>query len=266
MMRHRSRLLFWPLLAAVLVSGCTKPSNPFRDRPVSTIYNEAMDELRDAEFDRAALLFDEVERQHPYSVWATRAMLMNAYAHYRSYDYEDAIIATERFIRLYPGNSHVAYAYYLRALCHYEQMDTLDRDQTTTRLARDTLQEVITRFPESEYASDAQLKLDLVLDQLAGHEMMVGRYYQDQGHHLAALKRFQNVLADYQTTAYTPEALYRTVEIYATLGLVEEAQRSAAVLGHNYPGSDWYGQAFWIIEAAQEPPERPVRSFVDRLF
>lgn len=244
-------------LGAALVLGACAGSekDEYVERPVAELYNKAVDEMEEGNYIAAAKAFDEVERQHPYSTWATKAQLMSAYSYYESERYDDAIIALDRFIQLHPGNADVAYAYYLKALSYYEQISDVGRDQKMTNLAMAALQDVVTRFPESSYARDARLKIDLTLDHLAGKEMEVGRWYQRQKHHLAAINRFRMVVDKYQQTTHTPEALYRLAETYTLLGLREEAEKAAAVLGHNYPGSDWYENAYALVAKGATDPE-----------
>jgi outer membrane protein assembly factor BamD len=217
------------------------------ERPAETIYTEAADALDGEDYEEAAQLFDEVERQHPYSRWATRAQLMSAYAYYQDLEYDEAIIALDRFIRLHPGSDDIAYAYYLRALCYYERISDVERDQEMTELAMGALSEVVRRFPDTAYARDARLKFDLTQDQLAGREMTIGRYYLRREHYQAAINRFRTVVDQYQTTTHVPEALHRLAEAYMALGLMEEAQAAAAVLGHNYPGSEWYVDSYALL-------------------
>ena len=232
-------------LALVLLAACSdKEEKPYVERPAETIYNEAMDSLLARDYFQAAPLFEEVERQHPYSSWATKAQLMAAYSYYQQNKYDDAVIALERFIDLHPASPDVAYAYYLKALSYYEQIVDVGRDQRTTRQALDAFDEVVRRFPDSKYARDARLKIDLANDHLAGKEMEIGRYYLTRGHYLAAINRFRKVVDEYQTTTHVPEALHRLTEAYYTLGLTEEAKKAAAVLGHNFPGSEWYQDSY----------------------
>lgn len=237
--------------AALAACSSTDEPEPYVERPVDELYNEAMDDLEGGRYRSAAAAFDEVDRQHPYSSWATRAQLMSAYAHYEAEQYDDAIIALDRFIQLHPGSPEVPYAYYLKALSYYEQISTVSRDQKMTRLAHDALRDVVNRFPDSQYARDAKLKLDLTVDHMAGKEMDVGRYYLSQKQYLAALNRFQEVIARFQTTSHVPEALYRMVEVYTLLGMQDEAMKTAAVLGHNYPGSEWYEDAYSVAQGGQ---------------
>jgi outer membrane protein assembly factor BamD len=242
--------------AAVLLVACSKKPDVYVERPVEQLYNEAQDQLNQREFQLAAKAFDEVERQHPYSVWATKAQLMAAYSHYQRNGYDDAIIALDRFIQLHPSNVDVPYAYYLKALCYYEQISDVGRDQKMTELALKSLQDLMTRFPNSRYARDASLKLDLTRDHLAGKEMEIGRYYLNQGHHLAAINRFKYVIDTFQTTTHVPEALHRLSESYQALGLVDEARKTAAILGHNFPGSEWYMDSYELVESTPTAVEK----------
>ena len=234
-------------LGLLVLAACKSPEPDIPDTPVDVLYNNALDTLNAGDSRKAAKLFDEVERQHPYSTWATQSQLMSAYAYYLVDSYDDAIPALERFIDLHPGNRGAAYAYYLRALCYYEQIADVSRDQGNTEEAQRALSDVIARFPNTPYARDATLKLDLVRDHLAGKEMAVGRYYQERGQYLAAINRFKRVVDQYQTTTHVPEALERLTESYVALGIFPEAERTASVLGYNYPGSPWYQDAYNLL-------------------
>lgn len=235
------------LLAVTLAACSSSDEEVYVERSVGELYNNAVDQLNAGDHEAAASLFDEVERQHPYSVWASKAQLMAGYAHYSANRYGQAINTLDRFIQLHPGNRDVAYAHYLKALSYYEQISDIKRDQRNTRRAREALQEVVRRFPDSEYARDARLKLDLTVDHLAGKEMEVGRYYMRNGEYLAAINRFRIVVEEYDTTSHTPEALHRLVESYLTLGIEEEAKRAASVLGYNYPDSAWYRDSYALM-------------------
>jgi outer membrane protein assembly factor BamD len=215
--------------------------------------------LRANRYQRAVDLYDAVEREHPYSTWATNAKLMAAYTEYHRNRYTEAIGALDRFIQLHPAHRDVAYAYYLRALSQYEQINDSQRDQQQTITAMNALQEVVNRFPDTAYARDARLKIDLARDHLAGREMHVGRWYQRQGLSTAAIGRFRRVVDEYQTTNHVPEALHRLTEIYISLGLTDEARRTASVLGYNYPGSPWYQDSYaLLVEGAPvAPQDRP---------
>ncbi len=252
-----------PLLAATItlalvpLSGCangglggggTRADTRYVALDVNTLYNAARDRLERGRYVEAAALFEEVERQHPYSVWARRAQLMAAFAHYAANDHTKSTEAARRFLSVHPGNRDAPYALYLIALNHYEQINDVTRDQATTRLALDALGELVRRYPDSRYAADARVKIDLVNDHLAGKEMEVGRFYQRRQRWLASVMRFRRVIDEYQTTAHTPEALMRLTESYLALGVPEEARRAAAVLGANYPNTEWYTQAYQLIQ------------------
>jgi len=252
--RHVARQRFLP--AVVLFSigfglaacgGGDDEQLEYVERPVEVIYNLAVDKMVDRNFREAALYFDEVERQHPYSVWARRAMLMSAYSYYQNNKYDEAINAAERFIALHPGNRDAPYAYYLIAISYYERISDVGRDQKTTYLAMQALEEVERRYPTSSYARDARLKIDMTRDHLAGKEMDVGRYYLKNGYLVPAINRFRTVVEDFQTTSHVPEALHRLTEAYLAMGVNAEAQSAAAVLGYNYPGSDWYEDSYALL-------------------
>jgi outer membrane protein assembly factor BamD len=249
---RRGALLAAGLLPLIFVAGCAKNNNradtQYVARDVSTLYNAAKQRLDTGRFDQAAVLFDEVERQHPYSPWARRAQLMSAFAYYADRDYTKSIQSAQRFLSIHPGNRDAPYAYYLIALCYYEQISDVTRDQKITLQAQDSLSELVRRFPDSRYAADARLKLDLVADHLAGKEMEVGRFYQRRREWIAATLRFRKVIETYQSTSHTAEALERLVECYLSLGIIEEAKRAAAVLGRNYPDSVWYERAFRLMK------------------
>jgi outer membrane protein assembly factor BamD len=251
------RRLTLPLaaLALALLAGCAADEKPYVERPVDVLYNGAVNALEAGAYLDAAKSFDEVERQHPYSVWATKAQLMAGYANYMANKYDDAVIALDRYIQLHPGNHDIAYAYYLKAISYYEQIVDVSRDQGVTEKALQALRDVVRRFPDSRYARDAQLKIDLTRDHLAGKEMTIGRWYLARGDYLAAINRFKRVVADYQTTSQIPEALHRLVEAYTAIGLTDEAKRVAAVLGHNYPGSEWYVDSYQLATGKQFRPE-----------
>lgn len=232
-----------------LLAACAgDDEEPYVELPVDVLYNSAQTMLAEGDNVSAAKQFDEVERQHPYSKWAIKAQLMSAFAYYQANKYDDSVIALDRFIQLHPSNKDIPYAYYLKALCYYEQISTTDRDQRMTEDALKTLNELVTRFPDSKYARDAKIKIDLTYDSLAGKEMEIGRYYQRQGHYLAGINRFKVVIDRYQTTTHVPEALLRLTESFLAIGLVDEARKSAAVLGHNFPGSEWYVDAYQLVE------------------
>lgn len=239
------------LIVTAGLSGCaSKKLAQVKDQnvPVDAMYNAAARDMDAGEYAKAAKAFDDVDRQYPYSQWATRAQLMTGYAYYKNLKYDDAILALDRFIELHPGDDTVAYAYYLRALCYYEQISDVRRDQKMTQLALDNLQQVVSRFPGTKYARDASLKIDLTQDHLAGKEMEIGRYYLVRSQYTAALHRFKRVVEQYQTTTQVPEALERMVECYLSLGMHDEAKRTAAILGYNYPNSSWYKDAYRLVK------------------
>ena len=240
------------LASALALSGCgtfkkKKPTLAYEERPVELLYNAGATRMDRHQWNEAVEYFKEVERQHPYSEWARRSILMTAYAHYQANDYAEAIADADQFISLYPGNPSTPYAYYLKSICYFEQIVDVGRDQASTSEAGEALREVAKRYPYSEYAADARLKIDMVNDQLAGKEMNVGRFYLRSGNPMGAIGRFRTVIDKYQTTSHTPEALYRLVEAYLTVGLIGEAQRNAAVLGYNYPGDPWYQSAYSLM-------------------
>jgi outer membrane protein assembly factor BamD len=246
-------LLLATLTVAVPLAGCAgrgklKSDTAYVARDVNTLYNAAKDRLDKGEFKLAAALFDEVERQHPYSLWARRAQLMSSFCYYLAKDYTESTNSAQRFISIHPGNKDAPYAYYLVGLNSYEQIVDVTRDQKITQNALDALGEVVRRYPNTRYAADARLKMDLVRDHLAGKEMEIGRFYQRRGQWLAAVVRFRKVVDDYDTTSHTPESLMRLTESYLSLGMQDEAKKSAAVLGHNYPGSKWYERAFALMQ------------------
>lgn len=251
-MMHRTALIAALAGVTLFTSACSGRGGGPEDtayvaRDVETLYAEAKGRLDRGQATIAAALFDEVERQHPYSPWARRAQLMSAFSYYVAQDYNKAITSAQRFLQIHPGNKDAPYAYYLIGLSYYEQISDVHRDQKITEQARTALREVERRFPQSEYASDARLKLDLVNDHLAGKEMEIGRHYQRSGQWLAAQIRFQNVVKQFQTTSHAPEALYRLTEASLALGVREEAVKYAAVLGANYPGSEWYDKAYKLV-------------------
>ena len=249
-----SRPFALALIAAcsLTIAGCarnrTKGELPYVARDVGTLYSAGKDHLDRGDYKLAGALFDEVERQHPYSIWARRAELMSAFSYYLDHDYTKSIASAQRFISVHPGNRDAVYAYYLIALDYYQQIADVTRDQKITQQALDSLNELIRRYPDSRYAQDARLKVDLVQDHLAGKEMEIGRFYERSSNWLAASIRFREVTRKFQTTSHTPEALYRLTECYLALGIPEEAKKSAAVLGANYPGSKWYDRAYKLMQ------------------
>jgi outer membrane protein assembly factor BamD len=253
--------------AAALSSGdaiAPEMANIDDAEPIAKLYNAGLDNLKSRNYRSASNNFAEVERQHPYSIWATRAILMQAYAQYMRNAYDDAVNAAQRFLALHPGHKDAPYAYYLIALSYYEQINDVKRDQTSTAKALQALDEISRRFPGTPYARDAEAKAVLARDHLAGKEMEVGRYYQGQSAHLAAINRFKTVITDYQTTTHAPEALYRLTETYLALGVQSEAQTAAAVLGYNYPSSQWYKDAFALLRGQGLEPHETEGSWISQ--
>ncbi len=263
-MRVLHVLSLFTILGAVVACSSTEDPDNVPEAPVETLYNRAAAALDAKNYQEATKYFEEVERQHPYSDWATQAQLMAAYSSYQGQNYDEAIIALDRFIELHPGNKDVDYAYYLKSLCYYEQISDVRRDQDMTAQAVEALAALKSRFPDSRYARDANLKIDLTNDHLAGKEMEIGRYYLNRGETNAAINRFRTVIQKYQTTSHTAEALHRLVEGYLTLGLTEEATKVAAVLGYNYPGSEWYKRSFELLDPAQRQRIIDDRGMIDR--
>ncbi len=244
-------------LATAACSSGDDAADPLisRDRPVEQIYNEAADAQQAGNNARAGALYQEVERQHPYSSWAPSAKLMAAYNEYMRGRYTEAIGMLDRFINLHPAHRDIPYAYYLRAMSYYEQIADVERDQRLTQQAMGSLQDLINRFPDSPYARDARLKTDLARDHLAGKEIMIGRYYHHRNLYAAAVNRFRRVVDEFDTTNHVPEALHRLVEVYLALGLPQEARKAAAVLGHNYPCSPWYQDSYALLTPGAPPAD-----------
>jgi outer membrane protein assembly factor BamD len=236
------------------------------ERPVDQIYADAWKKIRSDDWVNAAKQFDEVERQHPYSIWARRAMLMSAYCYYKANHYTEAISTADQYIALHPGSKEVAYAFYLKAVSLYEQIVDVGRDQSNTEDALTALQDVVQRFPDTEYARDATLKIDLTLDHLAGKEMAIGRYYLVRQDYIGAINRFKVVVEQYQKTSQIAEALERLTEAYYAIGLYNEAKTAAAVLGANYPGSPWYQDAYKLLVEHGMKPEMDDRSWLSKTF
>ena len=235
------------LLTVLLLTGCAADKAP-SDLPVENLYNNAFDDLQKTKYKKAAEEFEQVEIEHPYSQWAVKAKLMGAYAYYKNEDYDDAVLALDRFIKYHPGNKDVAYAYYLKGMCYYDQISSADRDQADTEKAEEAFNRLIMLFPDSEYAADARKKVNLTEDYKAGQEMIIGRYYLNNGNYLSALNRFNVVLENYQTTVQIEEALYRQVEIYGILGLNKYAAGYYKILHNNYPDGVWTAKAAKVME------------------
>lgn len=273
-MRKIHLVLLASTAAALVLTSCQNSNRrqelAYVERPVEQLYARATDELDKRDFDQAILLFNEVERQHPYSEWARRSSLMSAFAAYESRKYDEAIGTSQRYLSLNPAGQGASYAYYLIAVSHFDQIMDVGRDQKTTELARDALLDVVRRYPESDYARDATVKLDMVQDQLAGKEMEIGRWYLRRNQHLSAINRFRTVVKDYDTTNHAPEALHRLVEVYLSMGLKQDAVASGAVLGYNYPDSVWYRDTYRLLSGEGLDPEAASesqkRSWLQRLI
>ncbi len=275
----QTRVLCAPLLclALPLLSACGGSSDSAAAKnapapPVEILYNNGLDALNTRRFTSASDQFRSLEQNYPFSSWAVNAQVMQAYSLYLQNKYADALGTLDRFIQLHPAHRDIAYIYYLRALCFYEQIADIQRDQKGTEQAMTALQEVVTRFPNSPYANDARLKIDLCRDHLAGKEMEIGRYYQKQHLYQSAIGRFQRVVDEYQTTAHVPEALARLVEVYLALGLREQARKTASVLGYNDPGSEWYQDSYDKLAAAGDVggglpmPAKPSGGMISRAW
>lgn len=238
-------------LSLTLLAGCggfdPRAEGALEQYTAEQIYQRGELELEKNDANDAAFYFGEIERLYPYSEWAKRALIMQAYAHHKDRAFEDSRAAAQRFLDFYPADSDAAYAQYLLALSYYDQIDDIGRDQGITFQALQALRVVIEQYPDSEYASSAILKFDLAFDHLAAKEMEIGRYYLKRGHYTAAINRFRVVVEDFQTTSHTPEALHRLVEGYLSLGLVEEAQTAGAILGHNYQSTEWYADSYKLL-------------------
>jgi outer membrane protein assembly factor BamD len=251
----RSAALLLACACTVSIAGCAtnrgKGDTAYVARDVSSLYGAAQRLMNGGDYERAAKLFDEVERQHPYSSWARHAQVMSAFNYYLAQKYTDAVSSAQRFLTIHPGSDEAAYAQYILAMSYYQQIAEVTRDQTVTQQASDAFGELIRRYPDTRYAADARLKLDLINDHLGGKDMEIGRYYQRSGQWLAATYRFRNVVDNYQTSSHAPEALERLVECYLALGIPDEAWKASAVLGKNYANTYWYRQSLRLLAAEQ---------------
>ena len=262
------------MLAALclsVLSACSIFSQDEDERPLESfsaeeLYRQGEFTMEAGEEGEAAALFGEVERLYPYSEWARRALVMQAYAYHQDRDYESARGAAQRFLNIYPADEDAAWAQYLLALSYYDQIDDVGRDQGLTFQALQSLREVIETYPDSDYARSAILKFDLAFDHLAAKEMEVGRYYLKRGHFVAAINRFRVVVENFQTTSQTPEALHRLVESYLSLGLTDEAQTAGAILGHNFQSTDWYESSFALLTGRGLQPEAKGDSWIRQVY
>lgn len=236
----------------LILNGCSKKEKPYEDQSVAELYNGAMNKLQQGEFSESAKLFDEVTRQHPYSKWAQKAQVMEAYAQYRGQKYDNVIASLEAYIGLHPANEDVPYALYMIGLSHYEQISPSTRDQQDTVDAIHAFNDLISRFPNTPYAKDARERVIFLTDVLAGKSMEIGRFYQSKEAFPSAIVRFQEVVQRFQKTRHVEEALHRIVECYLAMGMRDSAVNAAAVLGHNYPGGKWYAASYDLLQGDQE--------------
>src|SRR5262245_5772978 len=272
-LRVLARFLALALVAPAL-AGCESlgsfwgpKEDPVLDQPADSLYNEALYTLnvkRDTK--GAAKRFEEVDRQHPYSEWARKSLIMSAYAYYEAGSYDDSINSAKRYIQLHPGSPDAAYAQFLIGSSYYDQIRDVTRDQERTEKAISSLDEVVRKYPGSEYAVSAKRKMEQARDQLAGQQMLVGRYYMDRRDYSGAINRFKTVVTRYQTTRHVEEALLRLTEAYMALGIVTEAQTSAAVLGHNFPDSRWYKDAYALLNERGLSPSENKGSWISQAF
>jgi outer membrane protein assembly factor BamD len=270
---HRLRALAgWLALALVIAPamGCSyfnKDDDLIPDTPADKLYNEGLFLLNNRQdYKEAAKKFDEVDRQNPYSDWARKALLMSAYSYYQDKQYTECINSAQRYVTLHPGSPDAAYAQYLIGSSYYDQILDVSRDQARADKAINSLEEVVRKYPESEYATAAKKKIDMARDQLAGKEMEVGRFYMNKRDFIGAINRFKVVVTQYQTTRHVEEALERLTEAYVALGIIDEAQTAAAVLGHNFPDSTWYKDAYQLVKNAGGEPNENKESWMSKAF
>jgi outer membrane protein assembly factor BamD len=267
---HTARAIVAGLGLAV-IAGCASLSTEDRDRPLESytakeIYERGEFEFAESNPDEAARFFREVERLYPYSNWAKRGLIMQAFVFHESRDYPSSRAAAQRFLDFYPADEDAAYAQYLLALSFYDQIDEVGRDQGLTFQAMQALRIVIERYPYTEYARASTLKFDLAFDHLAAKEMEIGRYYLRKGHFTAAINRFRVVIEDFQTSSYTPEALHRLVESYLSLGLADEAKTAGAILGYNFRSTDWYQDSFNLLTSNDLEAEVSGDSWLGQIY
>jgi outer membrane protein assembly factor BamD len=254
-------------LLAGLLAGCADDANKIApDEPADKLYNEGLTLLNTKEFVDSAKKFEEVDRQHPYSDWGRKSLLMAAFAYYEGGKYDDTITAAKRYVTLHPGSADAAYAQYLMASAYFDQIPDVTRDQTRTERAMQVLAEVARKYPDTEYAESAKKKIEVARDQLAGKEMMIGRFYLEKRNFIGAINRFKAVVTQYQTTRHVEEALMRLTECYMALGIVNEAQTAAAVLGHNFPSSPWYQDAYKLVQTSGSEPRENKDSWISKAF
>lgn len=267
-LRSRTVGLLGALLVATSLAACASDKDDILapDEPAEKIYNEGLTLMNKGDLEGAAKRFEDLDRTHPYSDWARKALLMDTYVYYEAGKYDEAIAAGKRYITLHPGSADAPYAHYLVASAYFDNIPDVTRDQRATRQALDALDEVIRKYPNTEYAVSAKKKLEVARDQLAGKEMMVGRYYLENRNYTGAINRFKVVVTQYQTTRQVEEALFRLTEAYMALGIVNEAQTAAAVLGYNFPDSPWYKDAYKLVQAGGAVPQENKGSWISQAF
>jgi outer membrane protein assembly factor BamD len=279
--RHGRALLLRLAISTVVVSplmGCStfESLNIFAsekyetkllpDIPAEDIYDQGLARLRNSDYSGAAKKFGELDKQYPFSQWSRKGLLMSTYSHYEGGEYDDAISDGNRFVGLYPSSDDAAYALYLVAMSHYNMVPDITRDQERADKALAVFTSLVERYPKSEYVEDSKYKIQVVRDQLAGKEMSVGRYYLRKKNYTAAINRFREVLSKYQTTRHSEEALYRLTEAYLGLGIANEAQTAAAVLGHNFPDGLWYQDAYKLLQSGHLEPNEDKGSWISKVF
>jgi outer membrane protein assembly factor BamD len=262
-------------LALTALGGCSSIGEFFSkgksdivpEVPADQLYNEGLYLLNQKNDQKAAAKrFEEVDRQHPYSEWARKSLLMSAYAHYDAREYDEAVTSAKRFLTLHPSSNDAAYAQYIIGSSYYDQIPDISRDQAGTRKAVAALEEVVRKYPDTEYAASARKKLEIAHDNLAGKEMTIGRYYLEKRDYTGAINRFKIVVTQYQRTRHVEEALMRLTEAYMALGIVQEAQTAAAVLGHNFPDSAWYKDAYTLVKSGGLEPREAQGSWISKAF
>jgi outer membrane protein assembly factor BamD len=265
--RHSFLSLAVGVVLAGLLAACAEDKNAIApDEPADKLYNEGLTLLNQKEYVDSAKKFEEVDRQHPYSDWGRKSLLMAAFAYYEGGKYDDTITAAKRYVTLHPGSADAAYAQYLMASAYFDQIPDITRDQSRTERAMQSLAEVARKYPNTEYADSAKKKIEVARDQLAGREMMIGRYYLQKRDFIGAINRFKTVVTQYQTTRHVEEALMRLTECYMSLGIVNEAQTAAAVLGHNFPASPWYQDAYKLVQTGGAEPRENKDSWISKAF
>jgi outer membrane protein assembly factor BamD len=257
--------------APLLLSACMSAEKDVdlstyvdQTEPADVLYNQGLANLNAGRLSEASKKFAAVDRQHPYSEFARKSMVMGAFSNYRQGNYEEAIGSAKRYLTLYPSTEDADYAMYIIGLSYFRQIRDVTQDQKEARQTAQTMQELVTRWPDSEYAEDAKTKIRFANDQLAGKEMQIGRYYLERREYLAAIKRFRNVVETYSNTRHIEEALARLVEAYYAMGLTDEAQTAAAVLGQNYPDSPWYKDSYKLLQSGGLAPRENAGSWISK--